>query len=355
MNRNFIYIANIRLPTEKAHGVQIMKMCEAFSRKGAEVTLVVPKRLNFIQTDPFKYYGVEKVFKIKKIATLDLIRFGRIGFWIESLVFAEFASWFIFWKKINRERFMCFTRDELIAFYLSNIGIQVTLEAHTARDNFIVGTLRKRDHKIIAISNGIADFYKKLGVKERNILVAHDAVDLNVYENINDSKSTLRTKLNLPFNKKIVSYVGKRHTMGVDKGVEDLSRIFNELSTESPNVYPLIISDVLPTEIPSYIKASDVLVMNYPNTIHYSNYMSPLKMFEYMASGNPIVSTDLPAIREVLNEHNSFLVPVGSIKGGIKEVLQNYTEGESRAKRALIDVRNYTWEKRASNILKFIK
>lgn len=26
-----LYIANIRIPTEKAHGIQIMKMCEAFT------------------------------------------------------------------------------------------------------------------------------------------------------------------------------------------------------------------------------------------------------------------------------------------------------------------------------------
>ncbi len=34
-----LYIANIRLPTEKAHGIQIMKMCEAFAHAGAEVEL----------------------------------------------------------------------------------------------------------------------------------------------------------------------------------------------------------------------------------------------------------------------------------------------------------------------------
>ena len=50
------YIANARIPTEKAHGVQIMKMCEAFVDAGHEVKLIVPKRKNPIQEDPFAYY-----------------------------------------------------------------------------------------------------------------------------------------------------------------------------------------------------------------------------------------------------------------------------------------------------------
>ena len=48
------YLANIRLPTEKAHGIQITKMCESFASLGHEVTLVVPDRVSAITTDPFE-------------------------------------------------------------------------------------------------------------------------------------------------------------------------------------------------------------------------------------------------------------------------------------------------------------
>ena len=60
-----IYLANVRLPTEKAHGIQIVKMCEAFAGLGLEVELVVPNRLNSIQDDIFDYYGVKKNFVLK--------------------------------------------------------------------------------------------------------------------------------------------------------------------------------------------------------------------------------------------------------------------------------------------------
>ena len=65
--KKIIYVANIRLPTEKAHGVQIMKMCEALARAGAIVELVVPNRHTHIGGDPFTYYEVEENFIITKL------------------------------------------------------------------------------------------------------------------------------------------------------------------------------------------------------------------------------------------------------------------------------------------------
>ena len=38
------YLANIRFPTEKAHGIQIMSMCEAFAANGLAVELAVANR-----------------------------------------------------------------------------------------------------------------------------------------------------------------------------------------------------------------------------------------------------------------------------------------------------------------------
>ena len=58
-----LYLAQIRLPTEKAHGIQIMKTCEAFAEQGAEVVLVVPSHRGDIRQDPFEYYRVKRNFK----------------------------------------------------------------------------------------------------------------------------------------------------------------------------------------------------------------------------------------------------------------------------------------------------
>ena len=112
-------------------------------------------------------------------------------------------------------------------------------------------------------------------------------------------------------------------------------------------------------QIPLFLKAADVLVL--PNSTREEisrSYTSPLKMFEYMASKRPIVASDLPSLREILNEKNS--VPVNSddalaLAGGIKFVLKNPNESQKLTKKAFEEVKNYTWQKRVETIFKFIE
>ena len=87
-----VYITNARMPTEKAHGLQIMKTCEALVRAGHELTLVVPRRRNSIPADPFAYWNIPKLFPIRLLPTLDLIRYGRLGFLVQAFTFALAAS-----------------------------------------------------------------------------------------------------------------------------------------------------------------------------------------------------------------------------------------------------------------------
>ena len=75
-----LYVAPIRLPTEKAHGIQIMETCAALSRAGAEVELVVPDRKTHIQEDAFQYYNIKERFRITRLHAPDTVSYGRVGF-----------------------------------------------------------------------------------------------------------------------------------------------------------------------------------------------------------------------------------------------------------------------------------
>ena len=95
-----IYIANIRLPTEKAHGLQIMQNCEAFADTGAQVTLWVARRVNTPDMraipDVWAHYGVKRNFDIQRIPCLDLLPLiparlnwlTRLAFYLQSVTFA---------------------------------------------------------------------------------------------------------------------------------------------------------------------------------------------------------------------------------------------------------------------------
>ena len=82
-----------------------------------------------------------------------------------------------------------------------------------------------------------------------------------------------------------------------------------------------------------------------------------MKFFEYMASGSPIVASDLPSIREALNESNSILVEPNNpeaLTDGIERVLKDQDLSSRISRQAFLDVQDYTWRKRAKQVINFI-
>ncbi len=367
----FFYIANIRMPTEKAHGLQIMKMCESFARQGAEVELVVPWRFNPIKEDSFEYYGIEKNFKITKLFSFDLVKLGKIGFLIQALSFAKCAFWYALFKKAD----VVYSRDELSLFYLSFFKKNLFWESHDGRFNFLIKRVLLKCKGIISISQGLKDFYITKGITPGKILVAPDGVDLKEFD-IPISKEEARNELGLLLNKKIILYIGSFYLYdwkGIDVLLEAAKLFSNEYlfllvggnikeikkvkdKYKSENI--LLVGHRPHRYMPYYLKSADVLVLPNKKSNEISEkYTSPLKLFEYMASGRPIVASDLLSIREVLNQENAVLVEPNSaeaLAGGIKAVLAGGRLYDKISERAYYDVQNHTWEKRAWKILDFI-
>jgi glycosyltransferase involved in cell wall biosynthesis len=111
-------------------------------------------------------------------------------------------------------------------------------------------------------------------------------------------------------------------------------------------------------KIAALLKSADVLVLpNSANPKISALYTSPLKLFQYMASGVPIVASDLPSIREILTDENAFwFLPDDprSLALQIEYVLSQPELAHMKAARAKDDVKKYTWDARAKNILAFI-
>jgi glycosyltransferase involved in cell wall biosynthesis len=368
-----IYIANARIPTEKAHGIQIMKMCESFAKKADELELVIPRRINWIKKGPFDYYGIEKCFKIKKLPCLDLIpldRFiGHLSLWIESITFNFFVLPYIFLKKAD----IIYTRDKfLLPFVLFKKN--VIFEAHAFPKNyFLYSPFLKRLNRVVVITQKLKSLFVAQGISADKILVAPDGVDIKKF-NIQYSMFEARKKLNLPQDKKIALYTGHLYKWkGVDVLLETAKQIqsilfvfvggtkrdiesFKQKAKRLNNV--LIAGHKPHPEIPYWLKAADVLILPNSGKENISKYWtSPIKMFEYMASQRPIIASDLPSIREVLNEKNAILVEPDNPKAlgrGIKEILCSPKLSDKVSKQALQDVGEYAWEKRAKNILRFI-
>lgn len=366
-----IYIVNARMPTEKAHGIQIAKMCEAFAKRRLRVTLVLPWRLNRSGRDLFKYYQISRSFRVKKLPSLDLVtlRIPRLGFWIQSFTFAlSVFAYLLFVKRKN----LVYTRDLFLTPLLAVLHSNFVCEVHhLPRHFFLYRRALARAQAVLVISRRLKTDLVKHGLDKRRILLVRDGVDLTD-SRIGLSKKKCRIKLGLPLDKKLALYTGHLYRW---KGVYVLAETAELLKDECLVVFVggtpsdlkkirrqyrglILAGHRLPAEIPYWLKAADVLIL--PNSGQQSIsrlYTSPMKMFEYMASRRPIVASALPSLKEVLNERNCILVKPdspSSLMGGIRKALGDSVLAEKTAKQAADDVRRFTWTQRTKKILKFI-
>lgn len=380
-----IYVANVKLPTTKAHGVQTIRMCQAFKSLGIDIELIVPKRKNIIKEDIFNYYSVKEKFKIKKLFSIDLISVKFIGRFAVHLQALSFALSVFFYVLCNPNYFnkddIFYFRDEFSPWFLSLLNKNIYIEFHGFDMRFkFYKIFFSKINGLILVTKKAKERFINIGIKEKKILISPDGVDLSIF-NINMSKEEARQKFNLPQNKKIIVYTGKFKTMGMDKGIHDILRSLRMLdekvvfvaaggSNNDINYYKnkakelnaldrtIFVGHVNQNILAIYQKAADALLMPFPFSEHYAYYMSPLKMFEYMASKRPIIATDLPSIREILSENNAIIVKPDNpenLAWGIKKSLVDENLVNKITEQAFKDAHEYTWERRVERILGFIK
>ncbi len=363
----FCYIANIRIPTERAHGIQIAKTCEAFADTGLDLVLVVPRRMNTIKKDVYEYYGIKNNFKTVFIPTTDLIHFGKIGFLIQSMLFAAGSFLYLLRNKVD----VVYSRNRLPLLCGVFLKAKRFWEVHDAKEGFFTSLLYKKLNGIVAISNGLRDFYVQKGFSQSKIVVAPDGVSI-AHFTILDDKASVRQKLNLPIDKKIVLYTGQLYQW---KGVQTLAEAASFLDqgvqvvfvggsykhqadfrARNLNQNIVLLPQQTYDRIPFYLKSADVLVL--PNTAKelVSNlYTSPMKLFEYMASGVPIVASRIPSICEVLSDKNAILVKADdpkTLSEGIRKALTD-PFSKTLATQAQRDSLQYDWSVRAQTIINF--
>lgn len=368
------YIANIRMPTERAHGIQVAHMCAAFSKQGVEVTLLVPDRKT-VEGDPFEYYGVERNFRIEKVPVPDTVRFWKIGFLLESVVFAWRAA-----KRVTQGA-VVYTREELPILFAPH-GIPVFYEAHNLRNSVFFRLLIKQATGVVAISDGIANAIAALPFPKQKILVAHDGYDNNTNLRTEDTKvrkEEVRRRLGLPEDGKLAMYIGGFEKW---KGVPTLlsasdellkngirvaiiggsERELSELRGKYPQVFFLGTRPYRDLAVNQ--QAADVLVIPNSAVERISReFTSPLKLFAHMASGVPIVASDIPSLREVLTEESCFFFEPDSTESLSTAIVEALSTAKSppagglaveKAQQAKEQAKEYTWKKRAGKILLFI-
>lgn len=374
------YVVNARLPTEKAHGIQIAKMCEALIAAGADVELIVPRRRT-VSEDMREFYNLDTVLPLRRLPALDCYAWGIIGFWIGSLSFMCAYAAFFFLQRLRgggRNRMMIYTTDiDQFSFsFIPLLGIPYMVEMHDAKPWSIRFWLFLRRAAGVVVINKIIreEIAAVFSIEAKEIAVHPNGIDAAFFSQ-GVSRADARTALRIPRDGAIAMYAGKCYPW---KGLDALVIA----AAASPSVHFYLAGgtrDELATAagvgaisanitavghqpyrmIPVWLAAADILILTGTRRNNYSYlHTSPMKIFEYMAAGRPMVVPDTPAVREVVSEREAFFYTPDDgidLANKIRYVFAHLDEAAIRAAAATVAVRRFSWQLRADAIMGFMR
>ena len=382
---NVAVIAPAQIPARTANTLQVMKMTQAIAELGYGVRLAVPwysteSASVAVRPATFpelaRHYGLQTEFPIDWLIANPNLRRYDFGY--------RAAGWASRWGAG-----VVYTRLPQAAAIASGRGQKTILEVHDIPQGrfgpwffrrFLRGSGAAR---LVVITRSLAaDLASRLGAPADPpfTLIAPDGVDLSRYQDLPGPQAA-RASL------EEFSQRGPRFTAGytghlyAGRGVElllelagllpevdfllaggepgDVARLRGEI--QSRGLGNVIATGFIPNaDLPRYQAACDVLLMPYQKRVAASSggdiarYLSPMKLFEYLACGRPILSSDLPVFAEVLNPGNSISLPCDDARAWAAALVALQNDPPRRdalGVQARQDAAHYTWEGRARRIL----
>ncbi|MEJ5301419.1 MAG: glycosyltransferase [Thermodesulforhabdaceae bacterium] len=388
-----IYLSRSRFPSTAANSVNVMKMCEAFSLLGHDVLLV-----GKFETDDlpvvFDYYRVKHKFGLKPIPSWDGSATDPL-YVIRSI-----------WEAKKYFPDLVYSRSLEACFGVATLGIPSVYEIHAKPRTLLKRVLLKRLiampslKRIVAITQGLACYLSREGFLKGNktsyvsdlsykLCVAHDGADpedfnASVPVGFEDEANHFRSVFsNMPPDRLQVGYVGSLYP---GKGMEIISEIVhlcpwanfhivggnkNEVALWNrrcikngfipPNV---MFYGFIPHALIGYICSfmdvallpAQPFISNVSKNIDEAWHVSPLKLFEYMAAGVPVIASDLESLREVIEPGvTGLLVPPNDPAAWCNalSLLRDHPELRVQLGRKAREVlvNSYSWRCRAEKVL----
>ncbi len=366
---NILLPAPTYLPSRRANTIQVMKMAQALTEAGARVRLLVP--------DPYRrppppWENLARQYGLRT-------RFGIT--WLP--VRPSRRSYDYAWQVLRLARRdapdLLYTRHPQAAAWSSLAGIPTVLEVHDLPRGHLGplwfrAFLRGRGGRgLIAITRALQEALP-LGGWERPLLALPDGVDLPRYAALPDPPQA-RAALGLP-ERFTAGYTGHLYPgRGADLLLQLAARLpeitfllaggdpeaVERLRRRGRGLPNLRLTGFIPNaDLPRYQAACEVLLMPYQRRVAASSggdiapYFSPMKAFEYLACGRALLSSDLPALREVLHPGNALLLPPddpAAWETALRSLREDPARRAALGAQARRDAVQYGWLTRARRIL----
>lgn len=367
-----VCISASQIPSDTANSLQAMKACQALAQLGHAVTLLVPGNpgLAISERQLSRQYGLSTSFEVRRLP----VPLRRLFPWLAVQRARRFYAQALYVWPVQA------------AVLGLQAGLPVLLEMHDFPSGrfgpswyrrFLKTPGRKRLLVITrALQEGLERIYGT-GLKPGEIVLAPNGVDLERFAALPDPPEA-RRQLGLP-EAPTVACTGHLYA---GRGAE----LFLDLAGKFPQVRFLwaggrpqeveqwraraaagdldnvTFTGFLPNErLPLYQAAAEVLLMPYGQRIAVSSGMgrsaeisSPMKMFEYLASGRAILTSDLPVIREVLDETTAVFCPPEQTavwESALGELLRDPIRRQTLGREARQAAAGYTWRERARRCL----
>jgi glycosyltransferase involved in cell wall biosynthesis len=274
-----------------------------------------------------------------------------------------------------------YTRDIGVALLAAIFKWSVIYEAHKDPQGFFAKlifslTARFNCVRFVTISEALSTFYQlKYHVEKNRIHVAHDGVFIEKYDRLRSiNKSIIRKSIGINFEKKIIMHTGSLYSGRGAEYFEVLLQNFPNILFVQVGGFPrdiekwkkryhcydniIFVDHVENSTLIKYQMCADLLFFPMTKSTPTWWCCSPMKIFEYMATGTPILSVNIGSLGEILSEDNCIIFDTAnptSINDGVLRFLKNENNASQKANRALDHIRKkYTWKKRAQSICGFI-
>jgi glycosyltransferase involved in cell wall biosynthesis len=364
-------ISTSRVPSDTANSIQVMKTCHGLARSGNAVRLLLPGSERTAWEPLSEQYGLTIPFEISWLPAHPALKRN------------DFA-----WQAVRRARQlnadMIYTWTGQSAVFALAHRMPVAFELHDLPTGRI-GPLwfrlflglrgRKR---LLPITKSLQHRLEQIygSAAPDQVVISPNGVDLEQYEHL-PAPAAARADLGLPDALTVLCsghlYAGR----GVDLFL-DLARCFPRVSFVWVGGQPEDVESyrtkaaadglenvrftgfVNQRRLPAYQAAADILLMPYARAVagssggNSADICSPMKMFDYLAAGRAILSSDLPVIHEVLNDNNAVFAPPEDRKAwalALKSLLEDSGLRSRLANQARCDAQYYSWLARAEKAL----